>query len=372
MENEKESANFWIYEAYFMCISNVMEKMEDCLKPKKNTDLLWHIIDLIDEKIENNDMFDINKFILNEINNSKVMDAIYKKYIPVIMEYIELDLERTKKVCIEINKNGEYPIDVGVTRFRKSKKIVKSPFRKISPKSPKSPKKVVKCKDDEEINPYTSKCSKKCKDEEERNPKTGRCRKICKDEEERNHKGICIKKSPKVKKSKMESPKVKSPKMNLINFSKDELLRNLTITNGDDTNIIKYPIKIKLYNENVKIILVIESPTKIILYGFYKTENENRQGVVRCALYFLLEYLLKKKLITNEHICSVSSPTATDGNDERLIKIYNQIGFILYKPEIGNPINLKAPIKLLISTLEKQCMDMNYIKNADYSDYDYK
>ena len=164
---------------------------------------------------------------------------------------------------------------------------------------------------------------------------------------------------------------MESPKMNLINFSKDELLRNLTITNGDDTNIIKYPIKIKLYNENVKIILVIESQTKIILYGFYKNENENRQGVVRCALYFLLEYLLEKKLITNEHICSVSSPTATDGNYERLIKIYNQIGFILYKAEIGFPINLKAPIKLLISTLENQCMDMNYIKNTDYSDYDY-
>jgi hypothetical protein len=173
-------------------------------------------------------------------------------------------------------------------------------------------------------------------------------------------------KSPKVKSPKVKSPKVKSSKMNEINFSKYELLKNLTVT---DTK--KYPIIIKLYNENVEILLIIESSTDIILYGFYKHKNETRKGVVRCALYFLLEFLLENNLITNKHICSVSSPTPNDGNLERLKKIYNQIGFILYEPEPGKPINLKATIKLLISTLKKQCMDFNYIKKDDYDNYKY-
>ena len=140
MEQIKKSANFWISNEYLTFITKLISKMRECFKKtKKNVDMNFfnNILDLIDEKIKNNDMFDINKFILNEINNSKIMDAIQKKYIPVIMEYIELNLERTKKVCIEINKNGENPIDVGATIFIKSKKIVKSPFRKISPKSPK-------------------------------------------------------------------------------------------------------------------------------------------------------------------------------------------------------------------------------------------
>ena len=64
-------------------------------------------------------------------------------------------------------------------------------------KTQSPPKKVFKCKEDEEINTETDKCRKKCKEDEERNTETGRCRKKCKEDEERNHKGICIKKSPK-------------------------------------------------------------------------------------------------------------------------------------------------------------------------------
>ena len=41
-------------------------------------------------------------------------------------------------------------------------------------------RKVVACKDDEEINPSTGKCRKKCKDDQERDPTTGRCRKKAK------------------------------------------------------------------------------------------------------------------------------------------------------------------------------------------------
>jgi len=165
-------------------------------------------------------------------------------------------------------------------------------------------------------------------------------------------------------KSHMKSPRKsnrKSSKMNLMNFSKNEILENLIISNTDE-----YPIYVKLNNKIVKIFLTIESLNEISLNGFYKNENENRKGIVRCAFLFLLEYLLKQKLITNEHICSVLSPTPNDGNIGRLIKIYKQIGFILYEPEFGNPINLKAKISFLISNLKKQCMDINYINKDDY------
>ena len=49
---------------------------------------------------------------------------------------------------------------------------------------------------------------------------------------------------PHLRKSLRKSPiKKSSSKMNLLNFSKNELLENLTIT---ETN--QYPIHIKLYN----------------------------------------------------------------------------------------------------------------------------
>jgi hypothetical protein len=79
-----------------------------------------------------------------------------------------------------------------------------------------------------------------------------------------------------------------------------------------------------------------------------------RVGIARCAFYVLLNFLLENNQITREHICSVSSPTS--GNEARLIKIYEQIGFTLGDPEPGNPINLKAPIHLLMSTLKEQCL----------------
>jgi hypothetical protein len=137
--------------------------------------------------------------------------------------------------------------------------------------------------------------------------------------------------------------------MEQYTYSKNELLKNLIIKNNGP-----YPINVKLINNIVKIWLAIDSPTGITLYAFYKDDNENRVGIARCAFYVLLNFLLENNQITREHICSVSSPTSVD--EARLIKIYEQIGFILGDPEPGNPINLKAPIHLLMSTLEKQCL----------------
>ena len=339
----KESSNFWISKTYSNFIYNLIEKMRFHLKQTKKVDIDFFdkVLDLIDEKIKNNDIFDINNFILNEINNSKVMDVIQKKFISEINSYIELYLERIKKVCIKTDKwHDDYD----------------EAYKKYMAKDIEELKKIAKNLKINKLNIYNNE------------NKLELFKRIYENEQLIKHQSP--KKSPKVKSpkksSKVKSPK-KSSKMNEINFSKYELLKDLTIL----IDIKKYPISIKLYNENVKILLIIESSTDIILYGFYKHKNETRQGVVRCALYFLLEFLLEKNLITNKHICSVSSPTPTDCDLERLIKIYNQIGFILYEPEPGKPINLKASINLLISTLEKQCMDSNYIKKDNYYDYKY-
>ena len=111
----------------------------------------------------------------------------------------------------------------------------------IIEKTQSPPKKVFKCKDDEEINPYTDKCRKKCKkckeDEEERNPETGRCRKICKDDEKINHKGICIK-SPKTNDKSPKSLKKKSKmEMKDEDEDEDEDLNRIT-ENEEKTNIV--------------------------------------------------------------------------------------------------------------------------------------
>ena len=76
---------------------------------------------------------------------------------------------------------------------------------------------------------------------------------------------------------------------------------------------------------------------------------------MRCALYVLLEELLEQGIIQKHQIMKVSSPTPDDGNIERLIKIYTQIGFIKGDAEPGNPINLYNSIGELIETLEEQC-----------------
>lgn len=133
--------------------------------------------------------------------------------------------------------------------------------------------------------------------------------------------------------------------MEQLNFSKTELLENITV-NG------KY---VTLINSAVEILLIIDSPSEITLFGYKKKPEELRKGVARCALYYLLTELLRSSIITNEQVIRVSSPTPDDGDLPRLIKIYEQIGFILGEPQPGNPDNLNATVETIISTLKDQC-----------------
>ena len=130
-----------------------------------------------------------------------------------------------------------------------------------------------------------------------------------------------------------------------ISFSETELLSGFTHTGN----------KIKLINKSVEIILIIEEDTQISLAAFNKAKTEKRKGIVRCALYFLLDKLLKESIIKSDQIVHVSSPTPANGNIERLIGIYTDMGFIIGEPQLGMPINLNATVSNLLETLSKQC-----------------
>ena len=140
--------------------------------------------------------------------------------------------------------------------------------------------------------------------------------------------------------------------MDKLNFHRNQRLENYEvkeIIEGD------FPILVKLINDYVKILLTIENDSNITLYGYYKYGNT--MGIARCALYFLLDRLLDENIISLEQNVNVSSPTPDDGNMERLIKIYQQIGFTLDEPGPGKPINLNSTVENLLKTLEKQCGD---------------
>lgn len=72
-------------------------------------------------------------------------------------------------------------------------------------------------------------------------------------------------------------------------------------------------------------------------------------GITRCAFYFLLNALLKVRLIQPEQNVHVSNPIPSDGNFKRLIK--KDMGFVLLEPPPGNPNNLNASVEKLMSTL---------------------
>lgn len=139
------------------------------------------------------------------------------------------------------------------------------------------------------------------------------------------------------------------------NFSKTELLNDLKIEKQGDDKTPYFITKVKLINSVVKIILTETHDKEIDLYGYYKGENEHRIGAARCALYFLLLHMIDIGEWTRDQKITVSSPTPDDGNMNRLIKIYKEIGFILGSPEPGNPINLNSTVGKLIDSLETQC-----------------
>ena len=190
--------------------------------------------------------------------------------------------------------------------------------------------------------------------------------------------------------------------MKVMSFSKEELLRGLSIPSK------RYPIKVKLINDAVQILFTIEEE-EAELKGYHKSPGESRIGIARCAFYFLLTHLLDTQNINRElqvRVCPVPGaaplpadwesvhdpasgkeyywntetqqttwkrPGGEDGNMERLIKIYIEMGFIesmpMYSrdgnlnpegdPIPGSAINLRNSVGGLISTLEKQCLNMD-------------
>ena len=140
-------------------------------------------------------------------------------------------------------------------------------------------------------------------------------------------------------------------------FLKNELLKNFTIIEMGNKKLVK------LINEHVEILITIDSNDTIHLVGFDK-QNTTKKGIARCGLLAMLEKLLDNGLINNNTIMYVSSPTPADGNLERLIRIYKEIGFKLGKPEAGNPNNLYSSIQNLVTTLKEQCELVNKVNPA--------
>jgi len=131
--------------------------------------------------------------------------------------------------------------------------------------------------------------------------------------------------------------------MQSYTFSKDELF-----TNFDEDSNITYTLE----NDHVEIVVNIDLDGNLILVRFYKKEQELKKGIVRCALLLLLERILTDSKVTLQHTISVMKPTPTDGNLKRLIKMYQEMGFILEKED---PPELKNTIQNIIDTLKTQC-----------------
>jgi hypothetical protein len=131
--------------------------------------------------------------------------------------------------------------------------------------------------------------------------------------------------------------------MQSYTFSRDELF-----TDFDEDSSTTYTLE----NDHVEIVINIDLDGNLILVKFYKKEQELRKGIVRCALLLLLEKILKDSEVTPQHTISVMKPTPSDGNLERLIKMYKEMGFILEKED---PPELKNTIQNIIDTLKTQC-----------------
>ena len=140
--------------------------------------------------------------------------------------------------------------------------------------------------------------------------------------------------------------------MEQLYFNKDILLENFQIFEDG---------RIKLINDFIKIIITLNTDDKHLeLYGFYK--QKKIKGIARCSLYFLLQKLIIDKKISEEYTINVNSPTPDNGNLERLIRLYQEIGFRFGVPQPGRPTNLIAKVSDLIQNLKLQC---NHIIDSD-------
>ena len=139
--------------------------------------------------------------------------------------------------------------------------------------------------------------------------------------------------------------------MEKIEFSKSELLNRLVLEENELGEK-----KVKLYNDNVRILMRISSDKQMIdLIGFYKKEGITKKGIARCSLFVLLLKLKDDELVNPETKIKVQSPRPDDGNMDRLIRIYEEIGFNHSEPEPGNPINLIGSVEGIIEKMGGQC-----------------
>jgi hypothetical protein len=121
-------------------------------------------------------------------------------------------------------------------------------------------------------------------------------------------------------------------------FDEAELGENYKVIDGI---LGKYA---ELDNVNVRIGINI---TPLFLDAFYN--RTCRKGIARCSLLWLLKKLLSDNLIKEKDVIIVSHPSANGGNDGRLERIYNEIGFY-YEDDI-----LTSSVEHLIETLSTQC-----------------
>ena len=102
----------------------------------------------------------------------------------------------------------------------------------------------------------------------------------------------------------------------------------------------------QLINDNVNIVIVINEDN-LDLDAFY---NKTRKPyIARCSLLWLLKKLLADNLIKEKYEITVSHPSANGGDNGKLIRIYEDIGFY-YEDDI-----LTSLVGHLIETLEEQC-----------------
>ena len=99
-------------------------------------------------------------------------------------------------------------------------------------------------------------------------------------------------------------------------------------------------------------ITITEFNNEYILESFYN-KNRKIKGLARCALFFLLKELLDGKVIYNNTILKVDTLMPSDGNIDKLIAIYESVGFT---KEINNRyIIMYSTIEHLMNILSSQC-----------------
>ena len=151
-------------------------------------------------------------------------------------------------------------------------------------------------------------------------------------------------------------------------IDENKLLESLTIDHTESN------IRVKLYNDYVEILCYIDKDLNkdlkkdIKIIGFYKKKDREEIGIARCALYYLLKKLVDDKTIDLNQNVYVVSPTPSDGNLQRLINMYKDMGFDLREPQPGTLINLNAPVEKLMSTLVLQCSGKYKIRKNTKSD----